>query len=218
MRKHFLLILFLTVTSGALSQGIRFSVITEPQLGWLKSNTQGVSNEGVAAGFSAGMKADYFFNPNYAFSTGITIGNIGGKLLFEDGMDIQFDQGTHQVAPGSTVKYNLRYVNVPISMEFISREIGYTTIFSNLGFGTHFNIRATADESQAGLKDAGISDEINLFSMSYHIGAGVYYSLGGQTGLIAGLNYRHHFVDLISSKSDYNALSHSVSVRLGVLF
>lgn len=211
-----MLLLGLSIEVGA--QGVRFSVIAEPQLSWLTSNTPGVSNKGVVAGFNAGMKSEFFFNPSYAFSTGVTIGHLGGKLQFEEGMEIEFDHGTDMVPPGSTVKYNLRYVTIPIGMEFISREIGYTTIYSNLGFGTHFNINATADDSTSEFKDAGISNEIKLFGMSYHIGIGIYYSLGGQTAIIGGLNYRHHFMDLISSKSDYNALSHSIFLRTGILF
>ncbi len=216
--RYILILLLLVISIKAGAQGVRFSVIAEPQLSWLKSNTPGVSNNGVVAGFNAGMKSEFFFNPTYAFSTGVTIGHLGGKLQFEEGMEIRFDHGTDFLEPGSTVKYNLRYVTIPVGMEFISREIGYTTIYSNLGFGTHFNISATADDSRSEFKDAGIKDEINLFGMSYHIGAGIYYSLGGQTALIGGVIYRHHFMDLITSKSDYNALSHSIFLRTGILF
>ncbi len=218
MKKISILLLFFICTLHSYPQGLRFSVIAEPQLSWFNSNVSGVSGKGTVPGINAGMKMEHFFSDYYAFSTGLTVSHLGGKLEFSEGAELNVDHGTGSVDPGSTVTYNLRYLTLPIGMEFISREIGYTTIFANLGLGAHLNIAATADDSGENFENIGIGDEIRPFSMSYHIGGGIYYSLGGQTAIIAGLSYRHNFTDLISPESDYNAFSNAILFRTGILF
>ena len=53
--------------------------------------------------------------------------------------------------------------------------------------------------------------------MSYFIGAGIEYSLGGNTALILGLYYQNGFWDITKTK-DYKVTIGSVSLRLGVRF
>jgi opacity protein-like surface antigen len=130
---------------------------------------------------------------------------------------INFEGYTETVSPGDMVIYKLQYINVPIGMKFTTREIGYTRIYAKLGLGGHFNIKSHADINSLDIENESLRDEIEFFNVSYHIGAGVQYSLGGQTALVGGFEYRHRFIDIASSP-EFIALLNSLSLRLGILF
>jgi hypothetical protein len=199
------------------TQELRFIVFADPQISWLKPEIRSVESAGVRGGFDIGLEMDNYFTENYAFSTGLSLSNIGGKLNFNQQVPINFEGLTETISPGDMVIYKLQYINVPIGMKFTTREIGYTRIYAKLGLGGHFNIKSHADISSLGIENESLRDEIEFFNVSYHIGAGIQYSLGGQTALVGGFEYRHRFIDIASSP-EYIALLNSLSLRLGILF
>lgn len=212
-----LIVAFTLIPFLSYAQGIRFTVFADPQVAWLKPETRNIENTGVRAGFDIGFEMDNYFHDNYAFSTGLSINNTGGKLRFSEPVAFEFKNFKDTISPGNIVIYRLQYLNLPLGMKFTTREIGYTTIFVKLGMGAHINIKSHADIRPVGINNGSLRNEINLFNLSYHIGSGIQYSLGGQTSVIAGFEFRHRFVDIAENDS-YNALLNSVSLRLGVLF
>ncbi len=211
----FILLLLIPVTS--FSQGVRFIVFADPQIAWLKPEVRNIESTGVRGGLNAGFEMDNFFSSNYALTTGISINSIGGKLRFNNPAEVRFEAFTDTLAPGNIMIYKLQYIDIPLGFKFTTREIGYTTIYANLGLGGHINIRSRADINALGIEGESLKDEIQRFNFSYHFGAGIHYSLGGQTALVLGLEYRHRFVDIASSKQ-HIALLNSISLRAGILF
>ncbi len=199
------------------AQGVRFSVFADPQIAWLSPETRNADFAGVRGGIDAGFEMDNFFSSNYAFSTGLSINTTGGKLKFNEPVPFRFKGSTDTIAPGQVVTYRLQYANLPIGLKFTTREIGYTTVFAKIGMGGHFRLRSRADIYARGIEKESITDEIELFNFSYHFGAGIHYSLGGQTAVMAGFEYRHRFID-IASGSEYKALLNTISMKLGLLF
>jgi len=200
-----------------IAQEVRFIVFADPQIAWFKPEVRNIENAGVRAGLKAGFEMDNYFSSNYAFSTGISINGIGGKLRFTESLPVKFEAFTEDVLPGNIVIYRLQYIDVPIGLKFTTREIGYTTIFAKLGFGGHFNIRSQADIPARGIENESLKNEIRFLNMSYHFGAGVHYSLGGQTAAVAGFEYNHKFLNFATS-SHFKALLNSLSIRIGLLF
>jgi hypothetical protein len=215
--KDCLILLFIIMPVSAFSQEIRFSAVFDPQVTWMRSENQMVENAGVRGGIDIGFEMDYFFSPHYAFSTGLSLNNTGGKLKFEEPAGIRFEEYTVDLEPGNIVIYRLQYLNIPLGMKFTTREIGYITAFIKLGTTAHINTRSFADISAHGIENEKLGSEINSFTYSYHFGAGVHYSLGGRTALIGGIEYKHRFVDIIDN-ADYMATLHSFALRLGILF
>ena len=209
--------LILLLPFSAFSQDIRFIVFADPHLSWLRPETRIVESAGIRGGFNVGFEMDNFFSQNYAISTGLSIIGTGGKLEFNDPVVLQFDGFSEDINPGDVVNYRLQYLNIPLGLKFTTREIGYSTIYAKLGVSGHFNIRSHADIISRGIEGESLQDEVEFFNLSYHIGAGVQYSLGGQTAVVAGLEYKHRFIDIASSP-DYKALLNTVSLRLGLLF
>ncbi len=210
----FVLMIIPCITSA---RDLRFIVFADPQVAWLSPEAGSIESAGIRGGLNAGFEMDNFFSTSYAFSTGLSINSIGGKLKFSNPFPVHFADFTDSIAPGNILIYKLQYIDFPFGLKFTTREIGYSTIYVKLGFGTHLNIRSRADISARGIENENLKGEIALINLSYHFGAGVQYSLGGQTSVVAGFEYRHRFFDIASSPH-YKALLNSLSLRAGVLF
>jgi hypothetical protein len=199
------------------SQNIRFSVIGEPQISWMVPGKDNISRQGAIMGLNAGLHLDKFFTKNYAFSTGITISNLGGKLAYSDPLIYQTDKGKDTIPAFSVIKYKIQYISVPIGLKFKTNEIGYATYFANLGFNPMFRIKAHGSDNKDILNHDDISEVISLFNLNYFIHIGVEYSLGGSTALVGGLGYSAGFVDVTNRAIDKININ-SITFRVGVLF
>lgn len=217
MKKITITGLLVALSFSAFSQGVRFTVFADPQIAWLKPEVRLIESAGVRGGFNAGFEMDYFFSENYAFSTGLSLNSIGGKLKLNDTLIVQFHDSDESIGPGDILTHKLQYINLPLGLKFTTREIGYSTFYAKMGMGGHLNIRANADIGSLGIEGERLKDEIEFFNLSYYFGGGIHYSLGGPTAVVAGFEYMHRFID-IASNPDYKALLNSVSLRLGILF
>jgi hypothetical protein len=64
-------------------------------------------------------------------------------------------------------------------------------------------------------------NELNTFNLSYHVTAGIEYSLGGTTALVVGLNFDNNFLDITKDTEGQpvDKISHKIlSFRIGVNF
>ncbi len=217
MQKYILSLIILTFPCRMFSQKLSFSVVFDPQLTWMNTHTRSVEAGGAGFGFNAGLVMDNYFAENYAFSTGISIWKTGGILTVVDTAGFQDPSWLDTLGPTTAVTYNLQYITIPFSLKLKSNQIGYNTFFAHLGIKNHINVRAVADAGDINVYDEDIRDEIRFFMMSYFIGGGLEYSLGGNTALIAGLYYTSGFWDVTMTK-DYRVNISSIALRLGVKF
>ncbi len=209
------ILFFIFITSRG--QDLRFGVFVDPQLSWLTPDAKNISREGFRIGVKGGLILDKYFAKNYAFTTGISISNMGGNLHYDDSVSIETLETDYVLNPGSNVEYKLQYVSVPIGLKFKTNEIGYFTFFAQLGFTPQINIRAKADASNNQIDNENISKELNLLNLSYFFGGGLEYSLGGNTALMGGIIFNNGFIDVLDSKNIKETLSF-LSVRLGIMF
>ncbi len=204
-----------TVVSG---QGLSFSVVFDPQISWMSTDSRRVEPDGSMFGFNAGLVTDIFFADNYAFSTGISIWKTGGNLNFLDSTSIDFGGGDTEILPPDTrVTYHMQYITIPLGLKLKTNEIGYIRFYAHLGINNHINIKATADASSGNINGDNIKNEIQIYNMSYFIGGGMEYSLGGNTALITGIYYTNGILDLAET-SDFRSTLNAVSLRLGIKF
>ena len=217
MQKYILSLIFLISASPIFSQGLSFSVVLEPQITWMNSDSKRVERDGVNFGINGGLVMDNYFQENYAFSTGLLIGTTGGTLRFLDPVEFTHGGTTDSLPAGSSVRYKLQYLTIPFSLKLKSNEIGYNKFFAHLGINTHLNTKATGDVPESGIDGEDIRDEINFFSISYFIGGGIEYSLGGNTALLAGIYWTGGIWDALTT-SEYRAHVSSLGLRLGVKF
>ena len=219
MKKYLFILILALISMRSFSQNTRFTVFVDPQFSSMSSDLKAVENDGSKLGVNIGLNMDNFFAKNYAFMTGISIDNTGGNLVFDDDKPLQTNGGIDTVPAGNSIAYKLQYINIPLGLKLKTNEIGYLTFFTHLGINGGINIKATAEVDDFELDNENISDEIRLFNLGYFIGAGVEYSIGGNSAVVLGLTYTNGFIDITSeSDNDSKVTLSNFAVRIGILF
>jgi len=221
MRRIFLIFAIIGCFSGfSKAQKMSFGIVANPQVSWIRPDITKVERAGAKMGLNFGLNADFFFAKNYAFHTGLLINNTGGKLEFKDTINFYTTDSTFRIDPGSTIKYKLQYIDIPLGLKFKTKQLGYFTYYGQLGITAQVKVAARGSNDDYDINDAGISDEIGLFSVGYHIGGGMEYSLGGTTAILVGFKYTNGFVDITKDKnkvSDKSVLN-AIAIQIGILF
>jgi hypothetical protein len=216
------IILTVFLSDGNLkAQNIRFGIFADPVISWFSTDTKQTKNEGARAGFNFGFTYNKYFAKNYSFSTGISILSAGGRLVGSDTIEMVFNNSTMVVPKGAPVVYRIQYMSVPIGLKFESNQIGYLTFFSDIGFDPKIVIGGKVDIPSVDIKGESAKNELRPFNLSYHIMAGVEYSLGGTTALVFGLGFENNFLDVTKdiNLQPIDKVSHKIlKFRLGVNF
>ena len=209
------------VLSNVESQNIRFGVIASPLISYFKTDLSTIDPNGSRVGINVGLMMDKFFADHYAFSTGLSLQTMGGHLNYVAGKDNFHSSANISSLPVNTdVKYKLQYLHIPFAIKMRTTEIGYLTYFVQMGLDPMINVKANADISSLGLTNIGVGDEIQLFYMAYHIGAGTEYKIIGNTKLLIGLTYMNGFTDVTSNygNSAEKTKMHCFELRVGAIF
>lgn len=202
-------------------QRISFGIHADPVISWFSSDIREVRNSGARPGFNFGFTFNNYFTSNYSFSTGLSILNAGGRLISSDTTKLLFTNFTSTVLPGKPVVYKIQYLVIPVGLKFQTNQIGYLTYFADLGLDPKVVIGGKADIPSLNIKSERAMTELRRFNMSYHITAGIEYSLGGTTALVLGLNFDNNFFDITKDNKNQpvDKVSHKIlSFRLGINF
>jgi len=208
MQKSTIILAFLLLTGYAAAQSTgdtRFTFVLSPQISWMKSDMDKVDNGGSKMGYNFGLLVDYFFGDNYAVSSGLTINTTGGKLNY---ISTENDNTLE-----SRQRYNLRYIEIPVGLKLRSEDIKRMNIYGRFGLSPQLNIMAKDND------DNGISDEVKLLDLGYHIGGGIEYSVGGKNALVFGLLFNNGFMDT-TKRNGYNdkAILNRLVFEFGFIF
>jgi Outer membrane protein beta-barrel domain len=219
-----LLILLLTISPLYIihaQQRIGFGIHADPSVNWFSTDISQVRYNGARAGFNFGLTYNKYFAPNYSFSTGISLMRTGGRLVSSDTTTMEFSNSRLKVLPGNPVEYKIQYLVIPIGLKLQTNQIGYLTFFSDLGLDPKIAISRKADIPSLNISGENANNEINLFNLSYHITAGIEYSLGGSTALVLGLNFDNNFLDATTDNGNprTDKVSQKIlSFRFGINF
>lgn len=206
MQKSTIILVFLLLTGYAAAQSTgdtRFTFVLSPQISWIKSDMDRVNNGGSKMGYNFGLLVDYFFGDNYAITSGLTINTTGGKLEY-------LSSGNNTVEPRQ--RYNLRYIEIPVGLKLRSEDLKRMNIYGRFGLSPQLNIMAKDND------DNGISDEVKLLDLGYHIGGGIEYSVGGKNALVFGLLFNNGFMDITSSSYHDKAILNRLVFEFGFIF
>ena len=215
-RISLVLITILFSANGLFSQNVRLSVTGNPQFIWLVSDNQRIKNEGILPGINNSLEIDFFFADRYAFSTGISLDNLGGRFSHSDTIVFIASGTTYPVPAGTEIINRFQYLGVRMGLKLKTQEIGYFTYVVGLGFTPMVNLRSRAGGDIIPDK-SDFSEETRLFNMNYFFSAGTEYSLGGSTSLIGGAGYSSGFLD-VTARPDEKVTTRSLFIRLGILF
>ncbi len=197
---------------------IGFSVHVDPQFAWLSSDDSSIDPDGSIFHMQAGLQMDYFFEENYAFVIGFGINNLGGNLYYSDGTIYDPEGDSLLIEPDTRLKMNLQYLDIPIGLKLQTEELGYLTIFLQVGFNPMVNINAhVSGEDGSSLEKESIKESVHTFNFGYHVGAGVKYRLGGNTAAVAGIRWSSGLTN-VTDDDIAQLTTNAISINLGILF
>jgi hypothetical protein len=202
-------------------QKISFGIHADPVIGWFGSDIRETKNDGARPGFNFGLTFNKYFTHNYAFSTGISLLNTGGRLVSTDTVVMEFTNFNSTVLPEKPVIYKIQYLAVPVGLKLQTNQIGYLTFFTDLGLDPKVVVGGKADINSLNISGEKAINELRIFNLSYHITAGIEYSLGGTTALVTGLSFENNFLDITRDNGDQlkdKVTQKLLSFRLGVNF
>lgn len=235
------IVLGCTQSANAQDSKFIFGLKGAMNVGWIQAKTKNVSPNGVGLGFSYGIMGDYQFTRNYSISAEFLISNVQGNMLYtgdEDGAVFKNDTAAKQV-DNLNYKLNLQYIQLPISMKFRTKEIGYITYWAQFGIAPGFMIGNKADLSgdlPAIIADddptdfnlnkeegddfavVGFEDKVFPVRVGLIIGGGIEYSLAGSTSLYTGIRLNNGFTDLFVADKGVDAFNGLVSLNVGLFF
>ncbi|MFK8038688.1 MAG: outer membrane beta-barrel protein [Crocinitomicaceae bacterium] len=155
----FILILGLAVSVNAQEKKLRAGLVTGFTANWVKVQTTKIERNGIGAGFTIGMIADYEINKNIVFATGLQFdlesfklnyGNVNNSNIgnvfygyndteiykYKDGAISGFsDSSAFEL---STRKFRGKYVTLPIFLKFQTNMIGAFSYYGKFGLRTSF--------------------------------------------------------------------------------
>lgn len=182
----------------------RFGLHFTPNIAWLNPSSEGYEKNGSSMGFSYGLSAEFFLAKNYLFSTGLTLSKLGGNLTYGD----YFHDKDNNVFLFSEIdqSYNVKYIEIPLTLKLRTNEIGYMTYYGNFGLRAGFNYSATGDFDYKNVSggiskgDVDIKDDIKFFNSWLVVGIGAEYSISGNTAVMFGVTFNNGFLNTLDNK------------------
>jgi hypothetical protein len=227
----FMLTAMLTTAAAAQTKDWKIALHVDPNISWLKPDNNNLSAGSNKVNFGFGVSIDRMFTENYAIGTGIQIFNTGGVLSYfrtdiAEGADATNTQTVEYPSISQVNRtYNLKYLEIPLTLKLRTNEIGYITYWAQVGVGAGFNIKAKSDDEidhkkintatietpiwedaatrvvdQTGdnaLIDNDIAKEISLPRAGLIVGGGIEYNLSGDASIVAGVIFNNGFTNVL---------------------
>jgi len=217
-----ILIVIIPYGKIAAQQRIVFGLHVDPVISWFSSDVGVTQNSGARPGFNFGLTFNKYFTSNYSFSTGISLLNSGGRLIsnLSQPTILQLSKPT-SVAPGKSVVYKIQYLSIPIGLKLQTNQIGYITFFSDVGLDPKIVVAGKVDIPYLNISNEKAINELNVYNLSYHITAGIEYSMGGNTALVSALSFENIFLDVTKDNETQSTdkVSHKMlSFKMGINF
>lgn len=220
------------------SNEFRFGLKGAMNIGWIQANSKTLEREGTSVGFAYGPMADYYFKPNYAINVELLISQINGNMSLNTPQIFNGDTSATEVN-NLRYSYKNQYVELPVSLKFRTKEIGYITYWANFGVAPSFLINAKAsidgviptdiaaldptdyktnDNEGDAFTTNKFDDEVFIIRMPIIVGGGVEYKLAGSASLYAGLRFNNSFTDMFVKDKTVNGKNNYISINAGVFF
>lgn len=196
------------------SRKMALGFIAAPTLNWMSTHDDNIENAGTIIGFKFGLNSDFFFSPNYAFSTGLFLHKTGGKLKYLDEPALIDLGGEEVIFQNEELRYDISYLEVPLSLRLQTDDFNRFVYTGRFGFTPMLRTRAESGDGN------NLKEEISFFNLNYHIGAGFEYFISGNTGLTFNVVYTDGIMDITKDKlgkSDHTTLN-GVEFIVGINF
>jgi len=207
---------------------VKLGLKVAPNIGWMNPGTKNYEYDGARLGATIGFVSDIYFAERYAFSTGFNFQFLNGKLSYPD----------NRMKPNDTTilsgqvnrKYNFIYLEIPLMIKMQSKEFGRFSFFGQIGFGTGFRVKATADESfqpdqgEAFDQQYEINEATSLIRESLLIGLGFEFHIDLSSRILFGISYSNALNNVLNggindkTKENEKSTLNYLELNLGFLF
>lgn len=202
----FILILLISAELKSQEKPLVIGISANPGISWIKPDNQQYQSEGSRFLFSYGLDFDFYFNSNYALSTGLQVMTYGGEMSYPD-LYIP-DSDTLHYKTRTTANYKYNSIHVPLYLKLKTNPIGYNSYFAEFGLSMLFPFKASQelttvlpDQSTKTSGSENILDDTPFTSVNLLIGVGIELPFSGDTKFQLSLRY----LNGLSSVSNANA-------------
>jgi hypothetical protein len=225
-----------------------------PGLTWLNTDKRAVSNVGTNVTFGLAANGEFGISEQFAVATGVGLTfNRGGVLRHEIGgnffphsrlSDDAYNTGDKPLPDGTRLKYNLQYLEIPVSLKWRSPESGSLRYYVEapvVTWALTLQRRGAIRAGDINTAKEDISKDVNPFNISLGLGAGVEYTVKRGTVITAGIFYHRGLLDItgddattaspnpdsnpfnpgddyINTTENAKAVLNALVLRLGILF
>ncbi len=182
---------------------MRFGFQVSPTLSWMDTNDNTINNNGMIAGIRMGLVGEFYFRPNYAFTTGIGYAfSQGGRLLHDLPGDFWNKTpaltGIDSLAAGTELRFRMRYIEIPLGLRMQSREFGYVRYFLEPHLMISIRNKATGQLQAPATfyENLDIKQETAGLLLSWGIGGGLEYSITQSNALSSGIYFQRLINDM----------------------
>lgn len=216
----------------------RFTISLNPLVSWFSPDSKNIESGGARVGFGGSINLEKNLTSNVAFTVGLGITQMGGKLKY-DSLDVNDAAKAPITVNNVSYTFKTRYVDIPLMMKFRTDEFGYNRVFFEVGTSLSFLWRVRADVSQniftdkeGGNKDRDVNENRNDFEGSRSsvqddnilfmrvpltVGAGWEYALSNNTVVFGGLRYSAGLFNIMRA-DDTKAFNNYIGLNIGLLF
>ncbi len=218
-KRNLLLVIVFCLSVGitkAQDQKFHFGLKVAPTLAWLKPDSKELTRDGSKLGFSYGIIGEYNFSSNYAIASGVQVTYRGGSLNKKNPLNTK----------DSVSKWNLQYVELPISIKMKTKEFNKFRYFGQFGFVPGVNLKAKADTDLE--SDIDSKANVRTMNVSMLVAIGTEYTISGSTTFLASFEFNNGFVDVLKTKKandtgvilpgNNNVISNYFALNIGVMF
>jgi hypothetical protein len=217
------LILLLLILAGSLAgfgqKSIRLSFTGSPSANWMVTNNKVADHGKLTFGYDFGLNADFYFTEDqrYSLLSGILITNTGGELSYQNDSEFKFSGET--LPASSTIRYRLRYVEIPLSLKLKTSQFRRICYWGQLGLTGMVNIGSKGDSDNGTLNKTNLNDEINLFNLDMNLGAGIDFDLSGSNSITAGIIFQNGLIDVTTNNTfSDKTIINSLKMKIGLNF
>lgn len=209
----FIIILTFTISASAQDKGWKFSVGFDPMITWIAAKDK-LESDGSRFGFDFSLYAENYFNERYAFYTGLSFMNIGGRVKNVGDEPLHFKH--FDLDKGVTTNIRAQYITIPIGIKLHTATFGLFSYYFNAGLYTGVRVGGSISNPNNNDRNS-INGDINLINAGCQLSAGTMYALGGGTFLQGGIKFNYGFIDMLRTNA-LNGQPVGLGLHLGILF
>lgn len=225
-RKLFLITIILLIGFQTFAQlkPFRFGVKGAPNIAWISSETKDYENDGPVVGFSWGFLADITLMEHYFIKTGFNFDYLNGRLI------LPFENLSDSISGSLHRKYNLRYLEIPVTFKMRTNQFGKFALYGHIGFGAGFRMKARSQDelynengSLVLEEENDIADELTLVRGSLIVGIGTEFFIDESTSIILDLTFNNGLSNILKGENSQNleeqkGYLHYFQLNIGVMF